>query len=211
MRKHKFALGEYYHIYNRGTEKRNIFLDLSDIKRFKQSLIEFNKLNPIGSIYELQFQKLGSPTTKLLVKSQKLVSIIAYCLNPNHFHLILTPLVENGIEKYMHRIGGYTRYFNEKNKRNGVLFQGRFKSKHIDSNEYLLHVSAYVNMNNRNRLGSPTTKLSESSLEEFLIKDKKGICDTQIILTQFKNPKEYKKFTLDSWEYTQQLREELEN
>lgn len=207
MRKHKFSIGEYYHIYNRGADKREIFSDKTDLIRFKKSLVEFNTKKPIGSIYQLKFKQLSTPSTK----SSELVLIIAYCLNPNHLHLILTPLTEKGIEKFMQKIAGYTRYYNEKYKRNGVLFQGKYKSKHINSNEYLLHLSAYVNMNNRNTFGVKNIDLSESSLEEFLSETQKGICDTQIILNQFNGKKEYKKFMLDSWEYTQQLREELEN
>jgi len=202
MRKHKFIVGEYYHIYNRGVDKRNTFLDKYDLDRFLKSLIEFNSEEPIGSIYELKF---GSPTTK----SKKLVSIIAYCVNSNHFHLLLTPLSEKGIEKFMHRIGGYTRYFNEKYKRSGALFQGRFKSKHIPDNNYLLRLSAYINMNNRDTLGSPTTKLSKSSLEEY-IKNEKGICDTKIISEQFKDSKEYSEFVLEAWQDTLEKKEILD-
>ncbi len=207
MRKHTFVIGEYYHIYNRGVDKRKTFMDKYDLSRFLKSLIEFNTEEPIGSIYSLSFQKekLSSRTTK----SNKLVSIITYCINPNHFHLILTPLAEKGIEKFMQRIGGYTRYFNEKHKRNGSLFQGKFKSKHIADNKYLLHLSTYVNMNNRNSLGSSTTKLSKSSLEEYT-ENEKGVCDTKIVLEQFRNPKEYKKFALESWQDTQNRKSELE-
>ncbi len=72
--------------------------------------------------------------------------MIAYCLNPNYFHFILEEILEKGIEKFMQKLGGgYPRYFNEKHHRTGALFQGKFKSVHIDSDEYLLHVSAYVN------------------------------------------------------------------
>ncbi len=199
--------GEYYHIYNRGTEKRKIILDEYDLDRFLESMKEFNTLEPIGSIYEQSFIKkeLGSPTSK-----SKLVSIISYCINPNHFHMLITPLVEKGIEKFMQRIGGYTKYFNEKYKRNGVLFQGKFKSKHVyTDNRYLLHLSAYINMNNRNRLGSPTSKLSKSSLEEYT-KGEKGICNMDIVLGQFENGKEYLRFSLESWQDTQERKKALE-
>jgi len=208
MRKHKFVIGEYYHIYNRGVDKREIILDQYDLHRFWESMKEFNTIEPIGSIYELSFikNKLGTPTTK----SRKLVSIIAYCVNPNHFHFLVTPLVEKGIEKFMQKIGGYTRYFNEKHKRNGALFQGKFKSKHISTdNRYLLHLSAYINMNNRNSLGTPTTKLSKSSLEEYT-ENKKGICNIEIILGQFENQKEYLKFALESWQDIQERKKALE-
>ena len=209
MRKHKFVIGEYYHIYNRGVDKRETILDQHDLHRFLESMEEFNNIEPIGSIFELSFvkNKLGTPTTKL----KKLVSIIAYCVNPNHFHFLITPLVEKGIEKFMQKIGGYTRYFNEKHKRNGALFQGKFKSKHIADNRYLLHLSAYINMNNRNSLGTPTTKLSKSSLEEYVqIENKKGICDTEIILGQFENKKEYLQFALESWKNIQERKKALE-
>lgn len=197
VRKHSFVQGEYYHIYNRGVDKRDIILDLYDLQRLQQSFLEFNTIEPIRSIYENSFKKekeeLGS-------KASKLVDIIAYCVNPNHFHLILTPLVENGIEKFMQRIGGYTKYFNIRYKRSGRLFQDKFKSKHINNNKYLLHVSAYVNMNNRDSLGSLASKLSVSSLEEYL--STPTSCNTTIVLGQFKDSKEYEKFAYSSWKDT---------
>mgnify|MGYP001560236548 CR=1 FL=1 len=146
MRKTPFVICEFYHIYNRGTDHRDIVKDIFDRQRFLQSMIEFNAIEPIGSIYEEQFRKnsLGTPTTKSKPK-QKLVNLIAHCLNSNHFHLILEQASDKGIEKFMQRLGGgFTRYFNEKYHRNGVLFQGKFKSIHIDSDEYLLHLSALL-------------------------------------------------------------------
>lgn len=209
MRNHKFVPGEYYHIYNRGTDKREIILDQFDLDRFIRGLIYFNTILPIGSIYELNFKNRQEEIYK--DNENQLVKIIAYCINPNHFHLVLTPLRENAIEKFMQKVAGYTRYFNEKYNRNGVLFQGKFKSKHIDSNEYLLHVSAYVNMNNRDKLGTRSTKFSKSSLEEYLGEEKiYNICNPDIISGQFENKKAYLKFALDSWEYSQSLKEELE-
>ncbi len=202
-RKHlPFTKGEYYHIYNRGVDKRPITKDWKDSDRFLQSLKEFNTISPIGSIYENSFNprpnnfkrnKLGGRTAKF---DNSLVDIIAYCLNPNHYHIIVTPLAEKGIEKFMQRLGtGFTQYFNEKYDRTGALFQGKFKSSHIDSNEYLLHVVAYVNLNDKvHQLGGRTAKLVRSSWREY-VEDGgvKGICNTDIILDQFKNTKEYEK------------------
>src|ERR1700686_1992234 len=136
-RKVNLVEGEYYHIYNRGVDKRNIFSDKSDLQRFLQSMKEFNTLDPIGSLYENSFIKKKELRGELGGSSSKLVQFVAFCLNPNHYHFILTPLAEKGIEKFMQRLGtGYTMYFNEKNKRSGSLFQGKFKSKHINSNAY---------------------------------------------------------------------------
>ena len=195
IRKHDFIEGEYYHLYNRGVDKRDIISDHQDLDRLFRSIIEFNQEETIGSIYENSFKKdsLGS-------KASKLVTIVAYCINPTHFHLLVTPLVDNGIEKFMQRMGGYTKYFNERNDRNGSLFQGKFKSKHVDDNNYLLRLSAYVNMNNRDLLGSKASKLSKSSLEEYVDDDMEdGICDSSIVLDQFKNKKEYFEFAKEAW------------
>jgi len=161
---------------------------------------EFNSIKPIGSIYENSFKKakvskLGGPTAKL-------VEIVAYCLNPNHFHLILKQNKDGGVSEFMKRLGeGYTWYFNNAHNRSGVLFQGKFKAVHISSNKQLLHISAYVNLNNKvHQLGGPTAKLVRSSWEEYLGKSKDGICNKKIILEQFKNSDEYKNFALNSLE-----------
>lgn len=200
MRKEIFANGEYYHIFNRGTDKRKIFLDRWDMPRFLESMEEFNTLEPIGSIYENSFRKrqLGNAVSKLAVnsksagKDKRLVHFICYCLNPNHYHFILKQFADNGIVKFMHRLGlGYAKYFNKKYDRSGVLFQGPFRAVHIDSNEYLLHASAYVNLNYKvHKLGNAVSK---SSWDEFLGK-KGGICEKGIVLSQFKNTSEYKNF-----------------
>ena len=112
---------------------------------FLQSVIAFNQVDPIGSLYEYSFKKEEVNKIK-----EPLVVIVAYCLNQNHFHFILTPISDGGIQKFMHRLGtGYTMFFNEKYKRSGSLFQGRYKAVHIETNEYLIHLSAYVNLNDR--------------------------------------------------------------
>jgi len=146
MRKEPFEIGGYYHIFNRGTDKRKVFLNERDFNRFIQNIKEFNSIDPIGSILENSYKKgrvnqLGRPTSKL-------VEIIVYCLIPNHYHFILKEIREGGISEFMKRLGGgYTKYFNEKNKRSGVLFQGRFKSSLIKEEDRLLELSAYVNLN----------------------------------------------------------------
>jgi REP element-mobilizing transposase RayT len=188
MRKTPFVQGNFYHIYNRGVDKRNVFIDYYDLNRFLQCMSEFNCVEPIGSIYENSFKKdfLGHTMSKL-------VNFVAYCLNPNHYHFILEPLVDNGIEKFMQRLGnGYTKYFNNKNNRSGVLFQGKFKSIHISSNEYLLRVSAYVNLNNKvhSSLGYP---MSKSSWDEY-VSGLGSFCKKDIVIEQFNNIGEYKNF-----------------
>ncbi len=193
-RKVNFVEGEYYHVYNRGVDKRSIFNNDGDTDRFLQSMMEFNVREPIGSIYENSFLKENN------YKPTPLVSFIAYCLNPNHYHFILTPMIEKGLESFMQRLGtGYTLYFNNRNKRTGSLFQGNFKASHIDSNEYLLHVSTYVNLNDKtHQLGGEASKLVRSSWSEYNQPRMDGICDKSIILEQFNNSTEYKDFALSS-------------
>ncbi|MFZ1020025.1 MAG: transposase [Minisyncoccia bacterium] len=207
-RKVNLVEGEYYHIYNRGVDKRNIFSDKSDLQRFLQSMEEFNTKDPIGSLYENSFVK----EKELGGSSSKLVQFIAYCLNPNHYHFILTPLVEKGIEKFMQRLGtGYTLYFNEKEKRSGSLFQGKFKSKHINSNAYLLQASSYVNLNNYDKNGIIKKSLNSSSWIEYIGQTNINFCKKSIVLGQFESKKEYEKFALETWKETCQRKEEVGN
>lgn len=197
MKHPKFANGEFYHVYNRGVDKRNIFADSYDLHRFFQSMDEFNVAEPIGSIYEASFL---DPTVTSKRKRKRLVKIIAYCLNPNHHHFILQQVRENGVSEFMKRLaGGYTWYFNNKHKRSGSLFQGTFKAKHINSNEYLLHLSAYVNLNHRvHQLGGLTAKLTKASWDEYASNSSESFCEKKIILDQFSNRRDYKKFAEDS-------------
>ncbi len=175
-------------------------------------MVEFNTVVPVGSLYENSFRK-NKDDNSTPEPEDKLVNIIAYCLNPNHFHLILEQLVENGISEFMKRLGGgYTCFFNNKNDRSGSLFQGRFKAVHIDSNEYLLHVSAYVNLNDRvHQLGGPTPKLvkSKSSWEEYMNVHDSGICEKGIILEQFGSAHEYEEFSLSSLATMQERKQDM--
>ncbi|MEK7599024.1 MAG: transposase [Patescibacteria group bacterium] len=167
---------------------------------------EFNVVEPIGSIYEHSFIQLGSRTSK----SDKLVNLICYCLNPNHYHFILEPVIDKGIEKFMQRLGGgYTNYFNNKHKRNGVLFQGKFKARHVNSD--LLNISVYVNLNNYvHQLGSRSPKLYKSSWDEYKGKNRENFCYKDIILEQFENSNEYASFAKDALEGILERKKEKE-
>jgi putative transposase len=197
MRKESFMVSEYYHIYNRGVDKRKVFMGEKDFDRFVQSINEFNSVEPIGSLVENLFRKktLGRETSK----SGKLVEIVAYRLLENHYHFILKEIRKGGISEFMKRLGGgYTKYFNEKYKRSGVLFQGVFKSSHIRFDGRLLELSAYVNLNHKvHGLGRFTSKWG--SWAEYMgeVKKEDQICNKKEInkiLRNFKNKKEYGKF-----------------
>jgi putative transposase len=191
-RKTELANGEFYHVYNRGVDKREVFSDDSDFQRFLIILREFNCQDAIGSLYEksLREKKHGSSTPfgGIELPVPELVEIIAYCLNPNHYHLILKQNSGKRIQKFMQKIGtGYTNYFNKKYKRSGALFQGRFKSIHVDSNEYLLYLSAYVNRNNFiHGYGNNESEWKYCSVLDYLGKRNGTLCNKDIILDQFK-------------------------
>jgi len=145
MRKDPLVNNQYYHIYNRGVDKRDIFMNRTDLERFVLSVKEFNVIKPIGSIKE-RLIELKEPSG--VQHPQRLVSIVCYCFNPNHFHFILKQEVEGGISEFFKRLlGGYTNYFNLTHKRNGALFQGRFKSNLIDDDAYFLKIRPYVHLN----------------------------------------------------------------
>lgn len=194
-------------MYNRGVDKRSITIDTDDSDRFLKSLTEFNTLEPIGSIFENSFESNKKGPGK------KLVKIICYCLNNNHFHLMLEQVSDKGIEKFMHRLGtGYSKYFNNRHKRNGALFQGAFKSVHVLDNNYLLHLSAYINLNNlAHSLGRSASKLVRSSWKEYLNRNAwPKISDPTIILKQFKDIKEYEKFTGEALELIREKKDEYQ-
>ena len=190
--------GEFYHAYNHGVEDRDIILDNFDALRFLESMRVFNCVQPIGSIYEQSFvheNLLGGETAK-----SKLVNIVAYCINPNHFHLLLEQVSDNGISEFMKRLGGgYTWYYNNKHKRKGSLFRGVFRSSHISTDAYINHLSAYITLNDHvHQLGGETAKLVKSSWGEYIGKVTHPMCTKEIVLGQFKNKKEYKKYAEDS-------------
>jgi putative transposase len=145
MRKEKLENNEIYHIYNRGVEKRNLFCDKKDYYRFIHNLFEFNDKKPVlnvGYYFENNLEPVQIKPRKLLVE------ILAFCLMPNHFHLLLRQKVDNGITTFMRKLGtGYTNYFNQKHTRVGPLFQGAFKSKRIKNQIQLLYIPHYIHLN----------------------------------------------------------------
>lgn len=141
-RKISFTEGEYYHIYCRGVEKRNIFLDDKDRNRFQSLLFLCNGTNPV--IYKLV---QGSTLYRTDV-GEKIVAIGAYKLMPNHIHLLVKEISEGGITEFMRKINtAYSMYFNKKYERVGPLFQGTFGAQHIVQDEHLKYLFAYIHLN----------------------------------------------------------------
>ena len=140
-----FATDEWYHCYNRGVEKRVAFEDSRDYHRFLELLYLAN------DEYPLRRDDIGTHKFEEILRTprgKKLVSIGAFCLMPNHFHLVLKEVADGGITAFMHKIGtAYTMYFNARHDRTGNLFLKPFRSRHISTDRYFQHLVNYVHSN----------------------------------------------------------------
>jgi len=139
-----FAVDEFYHVYNRGVEKRIIYQDPQDYKRFTELLYVANTSGPT----DLRQIRNKHDSVYDWERDEPLVAIGAYCLMPNHFHILLTPLQEAGVSIFMNKLcTSYSMYFNKKYQRSGTLFEGKFKAKHVGSDEYLKYLFSYIHLN----------------------------------------------------------------
>jgi len=158
-----FAPEEFYHLYNRGVEKRIIYKDVRDYQRFTELLYAANTSEPV----DLRRIRDNNDTVFDWERSDQLVAIGAYCLMPNHFHLLLTPLQDEGVGTFMNKLcTSYSMYFNKKHKRTGRLFEGSYKAKHVHTDEYLKYLFSYIHLN--------PVKLIQSDWKEAGIKDMKN-------------------------------------
>ena len=147
---HRYTVGmeNVYHALNRGVEKREIFLDKQDYLRFVHDLYELNDEDRVENSTRIFKIDPGLTSTTTRKKRKTLVDILAFCLMPNHYHLMLSPRVKNGIPKFMAKINiGYAKYFNQKYEREGALFQGRYKKILITDNTHFLHLPFYIHFN----------------------------------------------------------------
>lgn len=170
LRKINLVQDQYYHVYNRGNSKQKIFLDDEDYYRFVKLLYVCNSEN--------KFIFRDSITKKKMDvwdfdKGNNLVDIGSYCLMPNHFHILITghrkvlwQKKDSQITIYMKKIlTAYAMYFNKKYKRTGSLFEGKFKSEHVDDDRYLKYLFSYIHLN--------PIKIIQKDWKEKGIKDKK--------------------------------------
>ena len=136
-----------YHALNRGVEKRTLFLDNQDRARFVHDMYEFNDTAPAGNAYRL-FHPMMEIRSPSLRGREQIVDIHGWCLMGNHYHLLLSERLENGLSLFLRKLNvGYAMYFNEKYKRSGTLFQGRTKKLRINSEAYFLHILHYIHLN----------------------------------------------------------------
>lgn len=202
---------EFYHIYNRGVASQPVFLTKRDYERFILCLSYYQFQNTpirISHFLRLTYDERSVLLSNLENGNLKTIELIAFCLMPNHFHLLVKQASEGGISTFLKKItDSYTRYFNVKNDRVGPLFQGSFKAVHIENNEQLMHVSRYIHLN---PLVSYLVKedsflsYSWSSLPEYLNGNSKLI-NSKPVLENFKTADKYLQFVLDQADYGKQL------
>ena len=141
---------EIYHALSRGVDKRKIFMDDRDRFRFIHDLFEFNDIAPADHIF-YHLRKLSVAVGQRQIRRQPrklLVSILAFCLMPNHYHLFLQSLVKGGISLFMKKLnGGYVQYFNKRHERTGTLFERKYKSVLVDSQAHFIHLPYYIHLN----------------------------------------------------------------
>jgi len=159
-RKFNFAPEEYFHIYNRGTDKRNIFDNKKDYERFLECLYLFN------SIERIVLRSISQKNRFIYDREETIVDIGAYCIMPNHFHLLIRSKNDFGVSSFMKKLQtAYSMYFNKKYKRSGSLFEGTFKAQHVARDEYLKYLFSYIHLN--------PIKLIDKSWKEKGIQDLK--------------------------------------
>lgn len=209
-RKIVLADGQFYHVYNRGVERRTVFTNNWEFKRALNILKYYRFANlPIRFSYLLKLAE--DERVKILQDlnrtNNKSVEIIAYCLMPNHFHFLLKQLQANGISRFVSNYtNSYTKYFNTKHERVGPLFEGIFKAVLVETDEQLIHLSRYIHLNPvvafivRDFEDYPW-----SSLQEYLNPNFESICDKDAVLNFFGSKSVYKKFLLDQIVYAKEL------
>jgi len=204
MRIKPIVPGEYYHIFNRGNNKQNIFKDDRDKVRFLflilyfQSTVNFPQIGRSVSHYvKHRVFDISDKTIKNIVKN-RYVELINFTLVPNHFHLTVYEKEESGIARYMQRVlNAYTKYFNTRHKQSGHLFQGPYKAVHIKNDRQLLYLSTYIHRNQREikKWRNREYLYPWSSFKDYIKENRWGeLLQPNIITERFKNGKEYKKF-----------------
>ena len=200
----------FYHTLNKGVDKRTIFLDKQDYLRFIHDLYELNnedRVETTSRIFKADPNITKSADRK---KRKMIVDVLAFCLMPNHYHLLLSPRIKNGIPLFMQKINmGYSKYFNQKYEREGTLFQGRYKNILITDNTHFLHLPFYIHFNpldlshpewRENKIKNPKKALEflesyrwSSHLDYLGIKNFPSVLNMKPLMEIFGNNNDYQK------------------
>ena len=168
---------ELYHVINRGVDGRNLFSDTQDYARFVHDLYEFNDTAPALEFHHAISRNANVGRTTSYIR-KRIVDIHGWELLKNHYHLLLSERIDGGLTLFLRKLSGYARYFNERNKRHGVLFQGRTKKILVARQEHFLYALHYLHLNSLDYL--PGAK-------EWRERDKRTVSNIPKILKYLKN------------------------
>ncbi len=196
-----------YHIFTKSISGYKIFRSYYDYMRMIELLKFYQKENPPVkfSVY-IKLRNKNSSIEEEISRSNNIVDIIAYCLMPTHIHLILTALKPNGISIFMSNVlNSYTRYFNNKTKRKGPLWQSRFKNVDVQTDEQHYHLTRYIHLNPvTDGLVEKPEQWPYSSYNEYIGKSDNPFCNFTNYLEI--NPDNYINFVNSRIEYQKELK-----
>jgi len=210
------ANDQVYHVFNKSIDGRKIFKFKRELTRATINLWYYRFYKPpipLSKYLLLSFNRQVE-YHNVLLDSQQIVTVLAYCLMPNHFHILVRQKNDQGISKYLANIqNSYTKYYNQVNQRKGPLFLNRFRAVRIESDEQLLHVSRYIHLNPvTSYLLKEPRELDEyswSSWDKYMSGNQRiyQICETDEILGMVGGREKYEQFVFDQAEYQRKLKE----
>lgn len=202
-RKLILATGETYHILNRSVANIPIFQKQRECKVFIE-LLNYYRWQDARNKFSV-FK--NDPQRLKLAKKGTLVTILNYCLMPNHFHLTLRQETENGIKAFIQKVSNsFSHFYNKKFNNTGPLFQSSFKAILIENEVQLLHLSRYIHLNpvSAGIVENPEDYIF-SSYRYYIGVEKRDFVDSKPILSQFSSLEKYKKFVLSRRDYQRKI------
>lgn len=204
----KFRDGGIYHVFNRGVVKLPIVRSKYDCARFVQGL-EYYRVSGRKKLSEYLNEKKSNREETVSEEGNELVEILAYVLMPNHYHLMIRQLVEEGISTYVRIVANsYAHYMNKRYDRGGALFQGNFKAVEVNSDEQLIHLSRYIHLNPVVAGIVHEKEMEEypwSSLVWFLDSRRSSWVKVSEVMGFFRGSREYREFLEDQVGYSREM------
>jgi len=191
--------GECYHLYNRGVNRQRIFFERENylffLRRIRKYLVGEGETSEVAQTSEVHTLVGERETSEVSQTSEVCTTTVAYCLMPNHFHLLLCPH-DDQLSRRMQRFSiSYTKAINKRYGRVGALFQGQFQAVHVDRNEYILHLSRYLHLN---PVAAGLVKRPEewefSSYRDYVGLRQGTLPRPDVVLSQFSTPRAYREF-----------------
>ena len=206
--KRYFPEGAIYHVFNKSILGEKIFRERNNAKRFSSLLYYYNTGETLQSFSDFIKSKKGFIKQNLLIPREKaLVKFIAYCIMPDHYHLVVKVLVDNSLPYFIGKVeNSFTRYFNKKTKRKGPLWQSRFKAVEVKTNEQLLHLTRYIHLN-------PTSDDLVKKPEDWEWSSYREYIGNEKVLGEYLNEievttvQQYRRFVEERKDYQRRLKE----